>query len=78
MRVFRTYKVVSGKVRKDGSTLTKSYGCDGKEHYIRYDAIWYDETGQACNGKADVMPAKSLGKCGQDDVCKNLGGFILN
>lgn len=75
--VFRIYKSKVGKPRKDGSQLTESHGCNGKEHYAIFDAIWYNEKGQGVDGKSRVKPDKYLGKCTHKE-CRNLGGFILH
>lgn len=72
---YRIYKVVTSRPRKDGSRLVKSYGCDGKEHYITYDRIWYDETGVPFSGVSRTKPAKYIGKCKRGRDCKNYGFF---
>jgi hypothetical protein len=73
---FRIYKVKSSRIRKDGSKLVKTYGCDGRNHYIKYDRIWFDgPNGEATSGRADVKPLKFIGKCGNGRKCKNYGFF---
>jgi len=74
---FVVYKTSKGLVRKDGSTLVKSYGCNGIEHRVQYSAIWFNDKGVAIAGKAHVLPDKVIGKCLHNQVCKNYGAFIL-
>jgi hypothetical protein len=72
---FRVYKVVTNSPSKDGSRLVKSYGCNGKEHYITYDRIWYNDKGIASDGVPNVKPPKFIGKCKHGADCKNYGFF---
>lgn len=74
---FRIFKTTIGKPRKNGGCLTKSYGCNGKEHMVTYDLIWYGPDGKATDGQSDVMAPKKLGKCAHDNICKNLGFFRI-
>lgn len=76
--LYTIYKTTVGPVRKDGSRLVRVYGCNGREHRVQTDAIWYDSTGrEATAGKARVKPDKVIGPCVHDRVCKNYGSFIL-
>lgn len=74
--IFRIYKVVTGKQRKDGACLVKSYGCNGNIHVVVHDAICFDSDGKAYSGKSNVLPTRILGECTHNNECKNLGGFI--
>jgi len=78
MEHFRIYKTVIGKPRKNGGRLVKSYGCNGKQHVVTYDLIWYDEKGFAINGQADIKPKEIIGKCDFSKTCRNLGFFVMN
>ena len=75
-KLFRIYKVVTGKQRRDGSCLVKSYGCDGSIHVVVQDAICFDSDGKAYSGESNVIPTRILGECPHNNECKNLGGFI--
>ena len=77
MRDFRIYKSVVGKPRKDGSCVVSSFGCDGKNHVVTYDAIWFDIFGKPSNGMSGIRPTKELGSCDHGRTCKNLGFFRL-
>jgi hypothetical protein len=72
---YRIYKVVTSRPRKDGSRLVKSYGCDGKEHYITYDRIWYNDAGVPFSGISRTKTSKYIGKCKHGRDCKNYGFF---
>ena len=73
-KTYRIFKTTKGKVRKDGSRLTKSYGCDGTEHVVVSDLIWYNEEGHGVNGISNFKPPKFVEKC-THSVCKNFGFF---
>lgn len=77
MKTFRIYKTEVSRIRKDGSRLVKSYGCDGKSHFVTYDRIYFDINGKASNGIPNIKPPKYIGKCEFSKVCKNLGFFSI-
>lgn len=76
--LYTVYKMKVGPVRKDGSRLVQSYGCNGHEHRIKYYSMWCDSTGRdATMGKSNVKPDKVIGPCQHNSTCKNYGSFIL-
>jgi len=77
MEKYRVYKTVVGRPRKDGGRIVKSYGCNGKQHVITYDLLWFDISGNASDGLSDVKPKKVVGKCNFNKECKNLGFFTV-
>lgn len=76
--LYTIYKTKVGPVRKDGSRKVQTYGCNGHEHRIQYDALWCDDKGQNVTmGKSHIKPDKVIGPCPHNNTCKNYGSFIL-
>ena len=71
MDYYRIYKTTHGRMRKDGGSLVKCYGCDGETHAINYNMLWYNGD-EAYSGKQ--LKTIVTGSCKHKE-CKNLGFF---